>query len=55
MRLTLRLMGLDVLDIAVDTDTTPPPSCDPGDCTTYPVGFTAPAEEYQVPDRGWDE
>lgn len=54
MRLTLRLMGLDVLDLNVETDGA---SDEPGDCTTYPVGYALPTppEEFQVPDRGWDE
>lgn len=59
MRVTLNLMGLNVLDLCVETTAT---ECateyagdDPGDCTTYPVGFTAPEPapfEMDCPDRG---
>lgn len=56
MRLTLRFLGLDLLDLNVDTDAAcAPASDDPGDCTTYPVGFTMPDPapyELDCPERG---
>ena len=43
MRLTIRLLGVEVLHITVDDpDPAPDPLPDRGDCTTYPVGFTGP-------------
>ena len=39
MRLTLRLLGLDMLDLSIETDAE---SDDPGDSTTSAVGFTVP-------------
>ena len=43
MHLSLRLLGLDVLDVTIDTDSPSlEPERGPGDCTTYPVGFTQP-------------
>lgn len=51
MRLTLRLLGLDILDFTLDTDN--PSGDDPGDCTTSPVGFALPEQpaEYPMPNR----
>ena len=40
MRLTVRLLGTEVLHITTDPD---PADDSPGDCTTYPVGFTGTA------------
>lgn len=40
MRLTVRCLGLDLLDIEINTDSpSPEPDC-LGDVTSYPVGFT---------------
>lgn len=38
MRLSVTLLGLDLLSIEVTTDQS---DDGPGDCTTMPVGFTA--------------
>ena len=40
MRLTLRPLGLDVLDLSIETDS--PSGDDPGDSTASAVGFTLP-------------
>lgn len=56
MRLAITFMGLDLLTLDLSTET-----CydEPGDCTTYPIGFTA---SHEIPDgsglpyrEGWDE
>lgn len=52
MRISLRLMGLDVLDLNVETASELEGA---PDSMTYPVPFSPPAEEFQVPDRGWGE
>ena len=46
MRLSIRLLGLDLLDVELSTDASSPapddtPRDDRGDCTTYPVGFVS--------------
>lgn len=55
MRLTVRLMGLDVVDVTLDTDIVEYVTADAieGDSTAYPVGFALPEAptEYAVPDR----
>lgn len=61
MRLTIRLLGLDLLDVEVNADA--PSSAledqgadNPGDCTSYPMGFTAhmpKPHEAETPDRDW--
>jgi hypothetical protein len=51
VRITVRVLGLDVLDLTIETDGDPATS--PGDVTTAPVGFAlteAPAE-VAMPDR----
>lgn len=40
MRLAITFLGLDLLSIDVTTDTDTDNGTDPGDCTTYPIGFT---------------
>lgn len=44
MQLTIRLLGTEILHLSTCSE--PPPSApdqdDRGDCTTSPVGFTAP-------------
>lgn len=55
MRLTIRLLGLDLLDVEVTT-TDDSNDDGPGDCTTQPIGFTAHMErphEVETPDRDW--
>lgn len=64
MRLTIRLLGLDLLDVELNTDS-PAYETDEDDCsrdlsggTTYasPMGFTAHMEkphEVDTPDRDW--
>lgn len=56
MRLTLRVLGLDLIDLAIETDAPVYVSEDdsPGDCTTYPIGFSTPdptPHEIACPDR----
>lgn len=41
MRLSITFLGLDLLSIDVTTDGDN--GTDPGDCTSYPVGFTLSA------------
>lgn len=41
MRLTIRLLGIEVFHVSTDKDE---PDAERGDCTTYPIGFTAPPE-----------
>ena len=36
MRMTLRLLGLDLLDLTIETDAA---DDEPGDCTTIATGF----------------
>ena len=40
MRMTLRILGLDLLDLSIETEAAADE--DPGDCTTSAVGFTKP-------------
>lgn len=47
MRLSITFLGLDLLSIDVATDSDN--GTDPGDCTSYPVGF-AP----QAGDQRWE-
>lgn len=49
MRLSITLLGLDLLSIDVSTDGSSDNGTDPGDCTSYPVGF-AP----QAGDQRWE-
>lgn len=52
MRLTIRLLGTEVLHVTTDCDE----DNAPGDCTTYPIGFVARMEkphEVDTPDRDW--
>lgn len=58
MELYLRFLGLDLFSLHISTDTTEPsPSDDPGDCTTYPVGFVS---AHEIPNEagpfreGWE-
>ncbi len=58
MELYVRFLGLDLLSLHVTTDASDPsPSDDLGECTTYPVGFTA---AHAIPDEagpyreGWE-
>lgn len=56
MRLTLRVLGLDLIDLAIDTDAAAEvyETDDQGSCTSYPVGFATPDPtpyEYDMPDR----
>lgn len=56
MRLTVRLLGLDLLDVEVTTDTAAMDGDERGDCTTTPMGFTAhmpKPHEVETPDRDW--
>lgn len=53
MRLTIRLLGTEVLHVSTEADDAS--NGGPGDCTTYPVGFTAsPGDqrwtEHQLPE-----
>ena len=41
MHLTIRILGAEVLCISTERDQPDGPGGDPGDCTTYPVGFVA--------------
>lgn len=55
MRLTVRLLGLDLLDVELSTDE-PSPAPDGGDITSYPMGFVARMDrphEAETPDRDW--
>lgn len=55
MRLAITLLGLDLLTVELDTSDGDNGS-DPGDCTTYPVGFVPRMEkphEVDTPDRDW--
>lgn len=38
MRLTIRILGLEILQLEATTDDDN--GTDPGDCTTTPIGFT---------------
>ena len=40
MRLTIRCLGLDILDVCIEQEATVYE--DAGDCTSYPVGFVVP-------------
>ncbi|GAB3776725.1 hypothetical protein FB382_004377 [Nocardioides ginsengisegetis] len=55
MRFTLRFLGLDLIDFAIETAAeTVYESDDQGSCTTYPIGFTQPEPaplDYDCPDR----
>lgn len=56
MRLTIRLLGTEVFHASTDPDE-PQSQQGPGDCTTYPVGFTAWHErpdEADLPVRGFE-
>lgn len=46
MRLTIRLLGVEVFHASTDKDEE---VADRGDCTTYPIGFTA-----SPGDQRWD-
>lgn len=54
MRISLTILGTEVFALSTE----PAVECDePGDCTTYPVGFTA---THEIPDQagpyreGWE-
>ena len=49
MRLNITLLGLDLLSVELTTDSDGDNGTDPGDCTTYPIGFTANAG-----DQAWE-
>lgn len=53
MRMSVRLLGLDLFEFSIETDA--PEGRDPGDCTTNAVGFSLPEVpcEYPVPDRDY--
>ena len=60
MRLAITFLGLDLFSIDVTTDAPSPAPDeyeDPGESTTYPVGFTA---THEIPDQagpyreGWE-
>lgn len=51
MRLTLRLLGLDVLDLELTTDA--PADASPGDSTASAVGFTLPEAPLDVTMPDW--
>lgn len=57
MRLTIRILGIELIDLEItQPDAGPSPTQDPGDCTTYPVGFVARMDrphEMDTPDRDW--
>jgi len=63
MRLTVRLLGLDLLDVELSTDATSPAPDDDcsrdlsgGTTAAMPMGFTAHMErphEMDTPDRDW--
>lgn len=63
MRLSVTLLGLDLFSVEISTDDDTATEgyddgTDPGDCTTYPLGFTAAhdqPDEIGLPQRGWDE
>ena len=51
MRLTIRILGTEVLHITTEPD---PTETGPGDCTTYPVGFVSRMpvpQDVELPDR----
>lgn len=61
MRLTIRFLGLDLLDLSIETAAAEC-GCDEaaderGSCTTYPVGFSPPEpfDEFDLPDRDYGE
>ena len=49
MRLAVTFLGLDLLSIDISTGETDN-GIDPGDCTSYPVGFTL-----QAGDQRWEQ
>lgn len=62
MRLAIRFLGLSLLDVLLETDDVCEvieASDEPGDCTSYPVGFVSHHDEpdpCSMPVRpGWDE
>ena len=61
MRLAIRFLGLSPLEVSIETDaiTYEEASDEPGDCLTFPMGFTAQHDEpdpCSTPVRpGWDE
>lgn len=40
MRITLRVLGLEMLDLSITTDDQGQDIDEPGDCLSSPVGFT---------------
>ena len=48
MRLTIRLLGVEVFHASTDKDD---PLPERGDCTTYPIGFTGPQAWESDPTR----
>ena len=59
MRLAVTFLGLGLFAVELTTDEPAVDECDePGDCTTYPVGFVHAydqPDEIGLPDRGWSE
>lgn len=49
MRLAITVLGRDLLTLEITTTTTEQQADGPGDCTSYPVGFTA-----SPGDQRWD-
>lgn len=55
VRLTIRVLGVELLHLDLDTDSPSPEPERGADCTTYPVGFAASAgdqrwAEHKTPD-----
>lgn len=57
MRLSITLLGLDLFTVELETTAAEVYDESPGDCTTYPIGFTA---AHEIPDEagpyreGWE-
>lgn len=54
MQLAIRFLGLELLTVVFSTETEEYEESEPGDCTSFPIGFVANYEkpdEVGLPDR----
>ena len=55
MRFTLHLFGAEVFSVYIGPDPTADPFTDPGESTSYPVGFSQPPHVSLVPEYPYTE